>query len=332
MSITIKELSEISGYSPATISRVINKKGNVKEETKLEIQKLLIEHGYRENFGDIRKAAYREKTILLLVGNIYNQFYIEQIDHMTEMIRRKNYISVICYTGDSMEEEIKYVEMAIQEGYAGVVFLNVRGGDALTDRLKKSEIPVVFLNRAMAYEDFDSVCSDNYRGGFIATKYLIERGHRRIGHLAGNMYSYTVRERMRGFADAMDTKGLPVSEHSVYYGDLDRDSGYRFGERMIKEGWDFTAVFCANDLMASGLLRACQDYGVTVPRDLSIICYDNTIVTRSLGLTCVGSSAQKMGDRALELLADRIRGNKDDGQSVLIAPTVFPGLTVAQGS
>ena len=91
---------------------------------------------------------------------------------------------------------------------------------------------------------------------------VIERGHRKIGHLAGNRYSNTTRERVRGYVDAMKESGIPVSDYSIYYGNLDRESGYKFGETIIKEDRGYSAVFCGNDLMADGLCHALRDYGV----------------------------------------------------------------------
>lgn len=328
MGITIKQLSELSGFSPATISRVITNKGNVKKETRIEIQKLLAKYNYKLNLSDGRKSAYRERTVLLLIGDMSNQFYIEQVTYLAESIRNNNYVPMIAYTDGEITGEEEYTEMAISEGYAGMVYLNVRGGEHLAQILNESKIPAVFLNRSIDYPSFDSVCSDNYRGGYMAAKYLIERGHRKIGHLAGNRYSNTTRERVRGYGDAMKESCLPVTDYSIYYGNLDRESGYKFGESIIKEDMGYTAIFCGNDLMADGLYRALQDYGVRVPEDISIVCYDNTIISRNLNLTRVSSNPRKMGERAIELLLKRISDREADAQSVLFSPVILPGESV----
>ena len=328
MGITIKELSKISGYSPATISRVITHKGNVREETRIEIQKLLLKYDYKSSIGDDRKSVYRDRTVMLLIGDMSNQFYVEQITYLSKLIRKDNYIPMISYTGGEIMEEEEYTEMAVREGYAGVIYLNVRGKDRLVYILKESGIPVVFLNRFLNNASFDSVCSDNYRGGYMAAKYLIEMGHRKIGHLAGNGYSNTTRERLRGYVDAMTDSGLVVSDYNIHYGNLDRESGYKFGEMILKEDRGYTAVFCGNDLMADGLNRAFLDYGVRVPEDISIVCYDNTIISRSLDLTRVSSNPQKMGERAVELLMRRIDNREADTQSILFSPIILPGKSV----
>lgn len=307
---------------------MITDKGNVKEETRIEIRKLLAKYNYKPNLSDVRKSAYRERSIMLLIGDMSNQFYIEQITCLSDTIRSKKYVPVIAYTRGESQVEEECVEMAASEGYAGVIFLNVRGGGHIAEVLDERGIPAVFLNRAIANVSFDSVCSDNYRGGYMAAGYLIERGHRRIGHLAGSAYSHTTRERLRGYEDAMRESGLVVTENSIHYGNLDRKSGYSFGELIIKEGRSYTAVFCGNDLMADGLIRAFKDYGVRVPEDVSIVCYDNTIISSSLNLTRISSNPRKMAECAANLLMKRIGDREADAQSILFSPVVLPGESV----
>ena len=307
---------------------MITNKGNVKQETRIEIQKLLSEYGYKASLLEGRKSAYRDRSVMILIGDMYNQFYIEQLGCLSDTLRKHGYVPVIIYTGGESSVEEEGVGMALNEGYAGALFLNVRGGTEIAGAMRDSRIPVVLLNRVIEDVPFDSVCSDNYRGGYMAAKYLIERGHRRIGHLAGNAYSNTTRERVRGYKDAMKKSNLVVSEHSIYYGNLDRQSGYTFGEMIIKENRNYTSVFCGNDLMADGLIKVFQDYGVRVPEEISVICYDDTIISRSLNLTRVSSNPRKMGECAAELLLKRI-GDKDaETQSVLFSPLILPGESV----
>lgn len=327
MGITIKELSELSGYSPATISRVITNKGNVKEETRIAIQKLLAEKDYKINISDVRKSVYREKTILLLIGDMSNQFYTEQLIHVSDEIRAHHYIAMVGYCKNRQEEEA-YVRMAIEEGYAGLIFFNVHGTSEMFELLQTSGIPVALLNRTIRHMSFDSVCSDNFQGGYLASSYLIERGHRKIGHLAGIVSSHTTQERARGYEAAMKEHGLVISPYSILYGNLDRESGYKFGEKIVKENLGFTGVFCGNDLMAEGLLSSFREYGVRVPEDISIVCYDNTLISRNLNITMVSSNPKKMGERVVELLFQRMQDSSSEKQSVLFSPILIPGKSV----
>ena len=323
MGITIKQLSEISGYSPSTISRVLSNQGNVKKETKEAVQKLLEEHHYRTNVMDLREAERNRRTILLLAGDLTNGFYTELIRLINECARKEGYRMLIAYTDDRAEDEEEYVKMAAQEHYAGVLFMNVRGGEALSELLSEKKVPVVFLNRGIMFSGFDTVTSDNYLGGYLITNYLIRKGHRKIGLLAGHAYSQTALDRRRGYEDAMRDAHLPVTDSSVFSGDQTYESGYSYGEHLMKEAIDVTAVFCVNDLMAMGFLDALRDYGVKVPRDMSVVCYDNTLYSRHLGLTCVGSEPEKLAGSAIEALLRKADGKGGDGESIVHRPKII---------
>lgn len=320
MGITIKELSKISGYSCATISRVIANKGNVKRETQEAIEKLLMEYNYRTNIMELRSLEMKQKTIMIIVGDLNNYFYTELIRVAKTEALRQRYVPLIAFSEDSIEEEAHYVDVAVKEGYAGIMFINVRGGDELASVLKQYGIPVVFLNRGIRFSDFDAITSDNYLGGYMATSYLIEMGHKKIGHIMGHVYSAASQERRRGFEDAMEHGKLCVTKNNIYVGELSYESGYSYGEHMIKNGLDYTAVFCGNDLMADGLLDALRDYGVRVPDDISIVCYDDTFFSKRARVTSVGADAERLAWKAMRILMAKIEGEMADEGSVVYRP------------
>lgn len=145
----------------------------------------------------------------------------------------------------------------------------------------------------------------------MATEYLIKRGHKKIGHLAGSMYSATTQERKRGFEDAMRDNKLVVTDNSIFYGEYDSESGYNYGEKMIIRGLDYSAIFCGNYLMAIGLMDALKIFGVHVPNDFSIICYDDTPLAKA-GITTVSAEPLKMGRAAAELLISNIEEPREE--------------------
>ena len=322
MKITIKELSRISGYSCSTISRVITNQGNVKEETRIAIEKLLIEHNYRTNVMELRASALNRQTVMIIVGDLDNWYYMESIRIIKEEMAKEGYLIVIGYSANKAEEEEEYVKMAIRENYAGLIFVNVRGNDDLRRLLEERTIPVVFLNRGIQHTNFDTVTCNNYQGGYMITEYLIEKGHRKIGHLAGSHYSYTAWERRRGYEDAMKDHHLSVTKSNIYIGDLDWESGRRFAECIVEEGLEFTAIFCGNDLMAGGLVETFNYYGVKVPEDISVVCYDDTPIARTADLTTIGSEPQKMGKRAVDILLSNIQREELDAGSVVYRPKI----------
>lgn len=318
MGITIKELSELSGFSTATISRVITDQGNVKKETKEAIEKLLIEYNYRTNVMDIKRKNMSSKMIMILTGDLDNWYYMEIIRIMEQYIREHEYIPMIAYSGNSLELEGEYVRLALVENYAGIIFMNVRGGEKLKNILETHQCPVVFLNRGIKLATFDTVCNDNYQGGYKATTYLIRKGHKKIGHLMGSSFSETAQNRRRGYEDAMRDNGLVVTANSIFSGNIDYQSGYDCGQKIIKSGLDFTALFCSSYQMTEGLLDAFIYYGLKVPEDLSLISFDETPSTKRAGVTTVCTEPEKMGRIAVGLLMNRIADRERDATTVYL--------------
>ena len=328
MGITIKELAEMSGYSASTISRVIANKGNVKEETRKEIERLIIEQNYRTNVMDLRSSEQNTNLIMIVIGELANFYYLDLIQILKRNLRDQGYSVMIAYTDNSEEDEKSYVRMAIRGHFGGLIFINVRGGNELAQVLEEGNIPVVFLNRGIRFADFDTVINDNYQGGYMITEYLIRRGHRKIGHLMGHTYSSTAQERRRGYEDAMRDAKLPVTHNNVYIGKLNYESGYDYGEYLVKRGLDYTAVFCSNDMMALGLWRSLEACGLKVPDDISIVSYDSTMYAQSAGLTTISAPAEKLVQKAVSMLLSRIRGETTDGGTVVLRPQIIERISV----
>lgn len=318
MGITIKELSRLSGYSTATISRVISGSGHVKKETREAIEKLLVEYHYRTNAMEIRQKTMSSKTVMIVTGDLDNWYYMEIIRVLSQYLRDRDYVPIMAYSANQKELEEEFVRLALLENYAGIVFMNVRGNERLKEILECNQCPVVFLNRGMKLASFDTVCNDNYHGGYQATSYLIQKGHKRIGHLMGSRYSNTAVERRRGYEDAMRDNGLPVTENNILLGDISYASGYECGKKMIRAGLDFTALFCSSYQMVEGLLDVFADYGVQVPDDISLVGFDETPFTKRREITTVCTDPDKMGKTAGKLLVSRIEGEKEETSTIYL--------------
>lgn len=316
MGITIKELAEISGYSVATISRVISGSGKVKIETRKAIEKLLIDYNYRTNIMEIRNTSRNQNKIMIIVGDLDNWYYMQIIRNLNIYLWEQNFIPIIVYSNNQKEQEEEYVRIGLVEKYAGLVFLNVRGDVNLKKTLENNGCPVVFLNRAIKHTSFDTVCNDNYHGGYKATEYLINRGHKKIGHLMGSLHSATAIERRRGFEDAMYDHELVITENSILYGDTDYQSGHACGEKIIKKSLDFTALFCGSYQMMEGLLDVFAHYNIHIPDNFSVICFDETPSMKRANITTVCAEAEKMAKMAIDLLLARMNDRNKDAVHV----------------
>jgi DNA-binding LacI/PurR family transcriptional regulator len=179
----------------------------------------------------------------------------------------------------------------------------------LVEALTKINCPVVLANRYLAAFPTDVVLMDNYHGGCIATSHLVELGHKRIGHLSGPENSTASRDRLRGYLDVMRQAGLAVMDGDISYSRLLEKDGYEFGRRLLAEPRDITAVFCGNDMLASGLVRAYSEQGRSIPEDLSIVGFDDSpvAVRGAVKLTTVRQHPKDMGEAAAEMVLRRMK-------------------------
>ena len=306
MGITIKDLSEMSGFSTATISRVISNKGNVKQETREAIEKLLIEQNYRTNVMELRHEKARKHTVCIITGDLVNWYYMETLRNLVRLLDEAGYSAYIGFSDNDPVKEEKILREAVDDGCAGVMFFNVCGNENIKTILNQTAIPVVFLNRGIKAAYFNAVCNDNFNGAYQAVSYLITEGHRKIGHLMGNSFSVTAQDRRNGYVEAMEDHGLLVSGSSIYQGSYSWETGFAYGEHIIKKGLDFTAVFIGNYQMAEGFIDCMHDYGVIIPDRISVICFDETPEMRRNRITTICARADKMAGSAADLLIRQI--------------------------
>lgn len=330
MGITIKELAKISGYSTATISRVITNKGNVRPETREAIEKLLEEQNYRTSIMDLRITKAKTSTVMIITGDLDNWYYMEMIRRLTGLLDQNGYSALIAYTDNDPDREEAFLETAVREQYSGVIFINVRGDDKIREILKNSRLPSVFLNRGIKRAYFNTVCNDNYIGSYNVVSLLIQLGHRKIGHMMGNSYSVTALDRRRGYTEAMENHGLPVTGSSIFQGRYDWKSGFEYAEYIVKKGMDFTAVFIGSYQMTEGFLDGMKLYGVSIPEDISVACFDETPSMERAGITTVCSDPMKMARGAVELLQKSIEDPLAETKRVYQEPVIIRRNSIAQ--
>ena len=325
MSITIKELAAISGYSSATISRVLTNKSNVSEKTRQAVQALLLAHNYRPTIFTMQTGASLRRVVLLVVNDITNLFYTALIREIQEELFPHGFLCVVGVSENRSELEEQFLRYAREDRLAGIALLTPIETPQLKELLGKLCCPVVLLNRYIRSMDLDAVCIDNYRGGYLATEYLIQKGHKKICHLAGFRESSASSERQAGFLDAYRDYLLQNGQAHVYSGNLQWESGYAFFREWVERPLGYTAIFFANDLMAAGFCAGAQTHGISIPKQVSVIAFDNTPTSTqgSVKITTVGIAPQIMGQEAAKILLSRMQANGTAPPTkVIFPPTV----------
>lgn len=325
MALTIKDLSRMSGFSCATISRVLTNKPNVNPQTRKAILDLVASSGYKSSVYSVMKEISKTNTILAVVDDMNNPFYTGLIHGLQQRMNEAGYLCLVGITEDKPEREVDFLTYAKNCTCAGVVLLTPSETPELKQAIQTVGCPVVLTNRYLRSMDLDAVCMDNYRGGYIATEYLIQQGHRRICHCTGLPESTASQERLQAFMDALRDYGIPFDESHIYPGDLKRESGELLAQAFAKGKMDFSAIFFANDLMATGFCDEAAKYGIRVPEDVSVMGFDDSPLAQQgpVKLTTVGLSPEVMGNDTARLLLSRIDHSNTDAPHKIVHPPVL---------
>lgn len=324
---TLLEISKEIGVSTATISRVLGGEDCVSPETREKVLRAVEASGYQKR-PRRRSAELRNNgTVLVIAGQLHNPITLGFIDGIRQRLAKEGMRTVISLSDYETSTECDALKYAAKNGFSGIFMLNAIESKKLCDLIAEIRTPIIFVNRFLHSVDTDVVTVDNYRCGYLATEYLIERGHRRIAHIAGPSTSVTCRDRTQGYLDAMREHGIKIDKSYLFYGDRRYKSGCKFGAEIIEMPPEkrFTAVFSTTGLMAAGMVDALRGYGIRVPDDISVICnddYSRDYMPCPIDFTTFEQDPMLMGNTAAELLLERI-ASPDQAPKRMVFPPVL---------
>lgn len=271
--VTIKDVAKEAGVAISTVSNVLNNVDIVSPETKKKVLETVERLNYIPNMNAKFLKSNKKNTIGLFLSSIQGDYYRMLMQAVHLQCKLKNYLLNIYISNENTSEEI--YSMIISSGVEGAIVLNERLSDEYIDRLSKTKIPIVFIDREIANSHMSSVIIDNAEGTTIALEYLIKQGHRRIGFLHG-IYNYDDDTRYKAYLNVLNKYGLPIDENIILRGYFEELLAYSDMRVMLLKGVEMPdAFFCANDEMAWGCIRALREVGINVPDQVSVIGFDD---------------------------------------------------------
>jgi DNA-binding LacI/PurR family transcriptional regulator len=322
MSITIRQIAVICGVSIATVSRVINEPEKVAPETRQKVQAVIDKYNYVPNQIARNLGSRQSNSLALFVFDIVNPFFTNLIRELNSYAFDNNYALLICDTSDSRERELRYVDFVNMTRIAGLILTEGILHDTI-DRIDAS-VPVVCIDRQLDCDRHHVlVTSANREGARTAMEYLVNLNHRRIGFLGGPAGVRTAEERKKGYLDVIGKYELPIDERYILAGDFKRESGVQALEYFLSLDEPPTAIFCANDLMAEGVLSRALSLNLSVPGDLSVVGFDGVSSNHFKRLTTVRQSVEKISEVAMTELIKMIRHGRAPSTKVMEIPTQF---------
>jgi len=321
MPVTMKDIAERAGVSIRTVSRVVNGQGEISETTATRIQAIIDELGYRPNQMARGLVSNRTSSLGYVVADIRNPFYSEVAQGILHASRAHGYQMMLSSHENQAQEQRNVFESLVAQGVDGIIVFPAR--DSAADFLRFAETfrPIVAIDYDVEHPNIGVVGSDVYRGAHMAVEYLVAQGHTRIGMINAARSIKKIREG--GFRDAMKKHGIPFAEDMIVPGDGpegDIAASRWVTTNLLTRHPETTAIFCYNDLMAIGAIRASQDLGRHVPRDLAIIGFDDTFVGRILKpeLTTIRIDKFEVGSRAVDILLAMLNRQTTTNQSTLL--------------
>ena len=307
---TIYDVGTRAGVSVATVSSVINNSSYVSPELRQRVEAAIRELNYSPNLLARGLACQKTLTLGVLVPDIANFFYPELVRGVEDKAKEAGYTIILGSSDNQLSKEEVYLELFLSKRVDGIVLIKAPGemSPALEQSLKKNGPPIVLLDREHPSLSADTVVADDFGGGRMAVRHLLDLGHKRIGIIRGVSGASTTEDRFRGYQTALDERHVPVHPDLIAEGDYGMDSGYVAGMALLRR--KPTAVFVTNYMMTLGLLRAIEEQKLSCPKDISIVSYDDFIWSDIFPprLTCVVQPKYMLGYKAAETLISRIQG------------------------
>ena len=300
----IKDIAREAGVSTATVSHVINKTKYVSDLTRERVEHTIKKFDYHPNTHAQSLALGRSKIIGLLVSDIANPFFPEVIKSIEAAVISAGYHLFLLNTNYEMERSIEYVQRLIQMKVAGIILMIAEFDEALINEAKRKKTSFVFQDLGFVGEKVSNIIIDYAVGIDEAIRHLVDQGHTKIVHIAGSHEIHSAGVRRRAFIDSMKRHVPNGPEPKIYEGDFRFEGGRLAASKVLAEKSLPTGVVVANDLMALGAMQVFKTAGLHVPRDISIVGFDDiSFATLSEpALTTVCSPRAEFGRRSVEAL------------------------------
>ena len=328
---TIKDIARLANVSHTTVSRALNDKSRIRDDTKDRILSIARQLNYRPNFVARSLVMKRTKTLGLVITTIANPFYIELAQGIEATARALGYTIILCSTHSDLSIEGESIDVLRSKGVDGIIFTSAHMGDDNIINLVEEGFPVILVNRRTYHpvvkEKVDYVGIDNILGGFLGVEHLIRLGHRRIGVIGGSSESSVGFERLEGGKSALKTYGLEQRPEYLLEGDFLMNSGYQGGRRFAHMAEPPSAIFAANDYMALGVYQALLEEKVRVPEDMALVGFNDIEFTAMKGieLTTIGQKKYEMGAISVKTLVEKIEGGqvKPSTKEIILKPELI---------
>ena len=333
---TIRDVARETKLSIATVSFVLNGKDkNIPEETQKKVLDAAKKIGYRPNRLAVGLVTNKTNIIGFICPDSGNLFFADLCRGIETAAQSFGYRIILGNTRNDSKKDMEYLRVFADQCVDGIIFAKAQGtkedDENLLAFLRESQIPAVIVDRHINHHEIATVMLDHKQGGYLATKYLLSLGHRRIGCVTGPFALESALQRLEGYKTALEESGIQYDPTLVVEGAYQYQDGVDAFPILISK--KITAVFACNDMMAFGIYKAAKDQGYAIPEDLSVVGFDDVPYCDILSpaLTTIQQPIADIGAESVRLLVNAIQSNSaiTEGER-LFSPTLIVRKSCAE--
>jgi LacI family transcriptional regulator, galactose operon repressor len=320
--VTIREIADLAGVSIATVSRVVNGRGDVAPETRELVLRVIQEHGYMTNRSARALSGGRTGHIGLTIPLMRGDYFAAILEGALEAVYEEDMQLVLYTTLHEHDREVSVLERLSDGATDGAIILLPLESSGELVALQESGFPFVVVDPRIRLDDGIPAVSAAHRAGALAaTEHLLSLGHRRIGHISGPAGWAATTERIEGYHSALAVAGVLPTSELIVEGNFEAPTGVTAANVLLDLPDPPTAIFSANDNMAAGVLQVAHDRGLKVPGDLSVIGFDDADLATILspGLTTVRQPLAELGRTGVSLLTRMLEKQRVEALRVELA-------------
>lgn len=322
---TLKDVAERAGVSKATVSYILNNSNKpITEETKAKVKKAMEELNYVPDLGAASLTNKTSKMIGVVIPQtepgsqlmFHNSFYSEIISSIEYYARKIGYHILI--SGTNVDES--YIKHVYERNLDAVIAIGVYP-DEFFDQFRKIGIPAVLIDSYCKDESFHNIRIDDELGGYLATKYMLDKHHKKVGFLSGKMKEDgVIKKRHEGYKRALSEYGIRYDKDLIFEGEVDFDSGIDIAERIVKDSIPVSGIVTTADVLAIGAIKGFHKMGKNVPADYSVIGFDDLEISKYItpGLTTIKQDIYGKGRLAVEILSRSLEDKSYPKQDIII--------------
>jgi LacI family transcriptional regulator len=325
--VTIADVAQEAGVSMMTVSRAINNKEGISEETRQRILEIAERFGYRPSGVARALATNRSCTIGLVIPDVANPFFSQIVRGAEDLAYASGYNVFLVNTDEEIEREEAALNSLLEKQVDGAILCSSRLSEIKLEEYIERFTNTVLINRALETSRANCVTIniDDVRGARQAVSHLTSRGHQKIGLIAGPQGSVSGQRRRTGYQQGLEINDLPYDEKFMIACQPNIEGGYQAAKIFLSSQEDVTALVAYNDMVAFGIYKACDELGKRLPDDIAVIGFDDIPLAALIkpSLSTLRIDKRDLGKNAMQTLISMINGEKDIARERIINPTLI---------